>query len=81
MLHFAALSRLCRGRNIAASIDLLFIDTSHYYEHTVLEIQSWFPLLSPAASHVSRYKHGDRMGRRDGCIQWSLEQSSGVTLR
>ena len=70
----------CRGRNIAASIDLLFIDTSHYYEHTVREIQSWFPLLSPAAKVMF---HDTNMGiawcRRDGCIQWSWNNHRGVT--
>jgi len=31
------------------NIDVLFIDTSHYYEHTVQEIHYWFPLLSDKA--------------------------------
>jgi len=28
------------------TVDVLFIDTSHTFEHTVKEINSWFPLLS-----------------------------------
>lgn len=32
-----------------ADIDVLFIDTSHYYDHTVQEINAWFPLLSTSA--------------------------------
>lgn len=32
-----------------ADIDVLFIDTSHYYDHTVQEINAWFPLLSKSA--------------------------------
>jgi predicted O-methyltransferase YrrM len=32
-----------------ADIDVLFIDTSHYYDHTVQEINAWFPLLSDKA--------------------------------
>ena len=32
-----------------ADIDVLFIDTSHFYDHTVQEIKSWFPLLSKSA--------------------------------
>jgi len=31
------------------NIDVLFIDTSHFYEHTVQEIKYWFPLLSQKA--------------------------------
>ncbi|MDG1476885.1 MAG: class I SAM-dependent methyltransferase [Vicingaceae bacterium] len=36
----------CAKNNISGKIDLLFIDTSHLYEHTVQEIASWFPLLA-----------------------------------
>lgn len=32
-----------------ADIDVLFIDTSHEYEHTVQEIKHWFPLLKQKA--------------------------------
>lgn len=32
-------------RNISSQIDILFIDTSHQYEHTKQEIASWFPFL------------------------------------
>ena len=31
------------------NIDILFIDTSHLYEHTCAEIKHWFPLLSNKA--------------------------------
>ena len=30
-------------------VDVLFIDTSHIYEHTVQEIAAWFPLLGNRA--------------------------------
>lgn len=36
----------CLKNGFPASIDLLFIDTSHEYEHTIREINAWFPLLS-----------------------------------
>ena len=39
----------CRERGIQPDIDLLFMDTSHVHEHTVEEIDSWFPFLSPRA--------------------------------
>ncbi len=37
----------CRERSIEPRIDVLFIDTSHLYEHTRREIETWLPLLSP----------------------------------
>jgi predicted O-methyltransferase YrrM len=39
----------CRERKLRTEIDILFIDTSHVYKHTVQEIQNWFPLLAPDA--------------------------------
>ena len=70
----------CRVRSIAPSIDLLFIDTSHYYEHTVREIESWFPLLSPTAKVMFHDTNMRVAGpRRDGCIQLSWNNHRGVT--
>ena len=34
------------AHNIEPTIDILFIDTSHRYEHTKTEIRKWFPFLS-----------------------------------
>lgn len=36
-------------KQYGANIDVLFIDTSHLYEHTKKEIEKWFPLLSQQA--------------------------------
>lgn len=36
----------CGEKGIAPLIDVLFIDTSHTYAHTVQEIAHWFPFLS-----------------------------------
>lgn len=36
----------CRERGLPEKIDVLFIDTSHLYEHTVEEIRLWFPHLA-----------------------------------
>jgi cephalosporin hydroxylase len=36
----------CKKRNLQPQVDLLFIDTSHLYEHTVQEIKAWLPLVS-----------------------------------
>ncbi len=42
----------CREKQISPSIDLLFIDTSHLYEHTLQEIKHWFPYLAPQAKVI-----------------------------
>lgn len=37
----------CRENGLPTEIDILFIDTSHFFEHTMQEIAHWFPLLAP----------------------------------
>ncbi len=44
-----AFPRWCEDRGIDPSIDILFIDTSHLFEHTLSEIEHWFPYLSKKA--------------------------------
>jgi cephalosporin hydroxylase len=39
----------CSSHGFEPRIDVLFIDTSHLYEHTRAEIQAWFPHLSKRA--------------------------------
>jgi hypothetical protein len=39
----------CAARGMKPEIDVLFIDTSHLYDHTVQEIKAWFPHLSQKA--------------------------------
>lgn len=57
----------CREKRLAAKVDLLFVDTSHRYEHTKEEMKAWFPLLAERATVVF---HDTNMGpyylRRDG---------------
>ncbi len=36
----------CRTHGLEPAIDILFIDTSHEYNHTVQEIRSWFPWMA-----------------------------------
>jgi cephalosporin hydroxylase len=72
--------RFCGDRNIPASIDLLFIDTSHYYDHTLEEINAWFPHLSPGARIMFHDTNMGLTGRRsDGCFQSSWDNQRGVT--
>jgi predicted O-methyltransferase YrrM len=39
----------CLEKGVDSKIDVLFIDTSHEYNHTKQEIAKWFPLLSQNA--------------------------------
>jgi cephalosporin hydroxylase len=69
----------CRERNIPPVVDLLFIDTSHYYEHTVLEIAAWFPLLSSRAKVIFHDTNMKLVGpRKDGCVELSWDNKRGV---
>lgn len=71
--------RYCREHNIQPSIDVLFIDTSHFYEHTKLEIQHWFPLLSDTAKVMFHDTNLRRMyRRRDGSLVVGWDNKRGV---
>lgn len=75
----AAFEGFCRERGIAPSVDVLFVDTSHYYDHTVQEIQAWFPLLSPRAKVLFHDTNLRLVGsRRDGCFALAWENERGV---
>ena len=67
----------CAERGIDPAIDILFIDTNHLYDHTVQEIESWFPHLSPRARvffHDTNMRRVYR--RRDGTLgeAWSNDR-------
>jgi cephalosporin hydroxylase len=40
----------CAARVFPALADVIFVDTSHVYEHTRAEIAAWVPRLSPAGT-------------------------------
>lgn len=69
----------CRARGINPVIDILFIDTSHLYDHTVAEIQSWFPYLAP---RCKVFFHDTNMSeifvRKDGSTGKGWNNSRGV---
>jgi len=69
----------CRERGLPENIDLLVVDTSHLYEHTLAEIEVWFPHLSPTAVvmfHDTNLKRLFR--RRDGTLGLAWNNSRGV---
>ncbi|MBX4211201.1 MAG: class I SAM-dependent methyltransferase [Candidatus Yanofskybacteria bacterium] len=68
-----------RNQGIDPRIDVLFIDTSHRYEHTVQEIYSWFPFLSSKAVvlfHDTNVKPVYK--RQDGSIGLAYDIRRGV---
>ena len=69
----------CTQRGLVPSIDVLLVDTSHEYGHTVKEIESWFPWLSPTCRVMF---HDTNMAciyrRRDGSFGPGWDNERGV---
>lgn len=62
-----------------SDIDVLFIDTSHYYEHTVQEINAWFPLLSKSALVIFHDTNMmDKFTRKNGTTGSGWNNERGV---
>lgn len=81
----------CTERGLEPQIDVLFIDTSHLYEHTKQEIAVWFPHLRPGATVIFHDTNITAVsGRNDGTLFgcWNnergviraIEEYLGVTL-
>jgi len=69
----------CEERGIEPAIDVLFVDTSHLYEHTKHEIAGWFPFLAPKARvffHDTNLK--PVYFRRDGSMGLGWQNQRGV---
>lgn len=69
----------CSQRGITQKIDLLFIDSSHRYEHTKKEIKLWFPLLSKKTKvifHDTNLKK--RYKKKNGTIGFGWNNKRGV---
>ena len=60
-----------RARGLSSRINLLFIDTSHLFDHTVLELKHWVPLLAEGGRLVFHDTNQRRLyHRRDG--SWGI---------
>ena len=74
--HFPA---WCRDQQIPPLIDVLFVDTSHEYAHTLQEIDLWFPHLAP---HSKVLFHDTNMRRlyfrKDGSMGVGWRNGRGV---
>jgi len=69
----------CAEAGVAPEIDVLFVDTSHLYEHTVAEIAAWFPHLAQRSKvlfHDTNLK--DVYRRRDGSLGTAWDNHRGV---
>ena len=70
----------CAGKGIEPSVDLLFIDTSHLYEHTKQEIEIWSPHLSAGGVmifHDTNMGHGLH-ARLDHSVGHAWDNHRGV---
>lgn len=69
----------CDEHGVSPAIDVLFIDTSHRYEHTAAEIDAWFPQL---AENAVVFFHDTNMQqpyrREDGTIGLGWDENRGV---
>ena len=69
----------CHERSIEPSVDVLFVDTSHLYEHTLQELNAWFPLLSPQCKVMFHDTNLRAVYRRlDGTIGRGWNSRRGV---
>lgn len=69
----------CRKRGLEPSVDILFVDTSHLFEHTVREIERWFPHL---AKRARVFFHDTNLKkvcfRKDGRLAFAWDNQRGV---
>jgi predicted O-methyltransferase YrrM len=66
--------------NVGRPIDVLFIDTSHLYDHTVKEIAHWFPLLADKALVMfhDTNLNGKEYTRKNGSVGKNWDNQRGV---
>lgn len=69
----------CEEKNIHPHIDVLFIDTSHLYEHTCQELAVWMPFVSSGGTvlfHDTYMNHAYL--HNDGSIGFGWDNERGV---
>jgi cephalosporin hydroxylase len=72
-------AKYCVEIDARSQIDILFIDTSHLFDHTVREIEQWFPFLSTEAVvffHDTNLRQIYR--RKDGSLGVGWDNQRGV---
>ena len=68
-----------REKGFSPIIDFLFIDTSHIYEHTVAEIEHWFPFVRENGKIAFHDTNQRRIyWRRDGSVGIGWNNARGV---
>jgi cephalosporin hydroxylase len=68
-----------KEKKLPEKIDVLFIDTSHRYDHTVLEIETWFPYLSDNGLVIFHDTNISTIfKRKDGTIGGGWNNNRGV---
>ncbi len=70
----------CAQHGFEPRADLLFIDTSHLYDHTKQELAVWTPLLAPQGTmmfHDTNMGHG-LFSRLDGSVGVGWDNQRGV---
>ncbi|HUX99833.1 MAG TPA: class I SAM-dependent methyltransferase [Candidatus Deferrimicrobium sp.] len=71
--------RWCKKHEIQPKIDILFVDTSHIFEHTCQEIESWFPFLSEQSKVFFHDTNVKKLYiRRDGSMGAGRNNNRGV---
>ena len=69
----------CKAHNLNSAIDIIFIDTSHNYQHTVEEIALWFPFLSEKAKVFFHDTNSRKVYlRKDGSMGHGWDNQRGV---
>jgi predicted O-methyltransferase YrrM len=69
----------CAARGVAPSAEVIFIDTSHLYEHTTAEIAAWLPRLAPGGAMLFHDTNmGDWYRRLDGRTWRGWNNERGV---
>ena len=69
----------CGEHGVSLGIDVLFIDTSHLYDHTVEEIRGWFSHLNPKSKVIFHDTNLRKLGRRmDGTLLRGWDNDRGV---